>query len=148
MLSLQNEVIYDIQKAKQHIQVAVAWLTDITLLDALINKISFRKDMKIEIIISNHSNNQEDYLKPKYLELINLGAKIKIYGSKTPEEGNFLHCKFYIIDDTFAKSGSFNWSKAARENIECLDEVDCNAKIKLFDKLFKRSNDYVRIVAK
>ena len=47
-----------------------------------------------------------------------------------------MHCKFYIIDDEIAKSGSYNWSKAADNNIECLDKVELESKQKLFKRFY------------
>jgi phosphatidylserine/phosphatidylglycerophosphate/cardiolipin synthase-like enzyme len=56
-----------------------------------------------------------------------------------------MHCKFYIIDDLFSKSGSFNWSFNASNNAECLDEVELNPKLQQFAKLLNNSLDFAFI---
>jgi phosphatidylserine/phosphatidylglycerophosphate/cardiolipin synthase-like enzyme len=142
MNSIKQEIIADIRKAKQSVKVAVAWLTDSDFVAALAQKITKKQDFIIEIVVSGHQDNKEIVLKTKMMALMELGAVVKTYGSANPQDGEFMHCKFYIIDDEFAKSGSYNWSKGAEKNVECLDEVALEPKQKLFRKLFGNGRVY------
>lgn len=142
MNSIKQEIISDIRKAKQSVKVAVAWLTDSDFIGELVKKITKKDDFIIEIVVSGHEDNKETALKAKMVALMELGATVKTYGSANPQDGNFLHCKFYIIDDEFAKSGSYNWSKGAERNEECLDEVALAPKQKQFKKLFGNGRVY------
>jgi phosphatidylserine/phosphatidylglycerophosphate/cardiolipin synthase-like enzyme len=74
--------------------------------------------------------------------LINAGAWVKKAGSKSPEQGNFMHCKFYIVDDTLAKAGSFNWTLNASSNRETLDEVPAEKKIREFESILEESVNF------
>lgn len=145
MNSIKQEIIMDIRQAKRSIKVAVAWLTDIDFINILEQKIAKKQDLIVEIVVSNHKDNKEERLKTKMVSLMEMGAKVKIYGSSNPQEGEFMHCKFYIIDEEFAKSGSYNWSKSAEKNIECLDIVALEPKQKLFRKLIGNGTIYARM---
>lgn len=144
MKSIKSEILSDIKKARYSIKIAVAWLTDIDFIDALSEKIIKDRRMDIRIVVSGHKDNKDFYLKTKLVDLNKMGVKVKTYGSSSPLDGGFMHCKFYIIDEDYSKSGSYNWSKGAEKNIECLDLVDVNDKKKLFLRLFGNGSDYVR----
>jgi len=141
MNSIKQEILSDIRKARENIKIAVAWLTDIDFLNALNSKLK-KKEFSVEIVLSNHEDNKSEFIASKIIELIEQGAIIKTYGSSNPQYGDFLHCKFYIIDNSFAKSGSYNWSKGAEKNIECLDLVDVKSKQMLFRQVFGNGNLY------
>lgn len=145
MSSIKQEIIADIRKTKQSVKIAVAWLTDSDFIDELAQKIRKKEGFVVEIVVSGHQDNKETVLKAKIMALMDIGASVKTYGSANPQDGGFMHCKFYIIDDEFAKSGSYNWSKGAEKNVECLDEVALEPKQKLFRKLFGSGMDYVRL---
>ena len=142
MDNIKQEILTDIRKAKNSVKIAVAWLTDSDFITVLSQKITKNSTFVVEIVLSNHKDNREEILSQKMGALIELGAKIRVFGSFSPQEGNFMHCKFYIVDDEIAKSGSYNWSKAAVSNIECLDKVELESKQKLFKRLMGSSSIY------
>lgn len=145
MNNIKQEILTDIKRAVFSIQIATAWFTDEDFISTLIEKKSRTENLLIEIVLSNHKDNKEFNLKSKFSELIKIGAIIKTYGSNDPQLGGFMHAKFYIIDDSLAKSGSFNWSRGASRNIECLDIVDLKSKQQLFRKIYGNGVSYLKI---
>ncbi len=142
-MTIKAEISHDLLKAKKSIKIAVSWLTDHDLLDILLKTKQNDPSLVVEIVLSAHRDNRKEYVLNKFRELIRQGAKIRTWGSETTEEGNFMHCKFYIIDDEFAKSGSYNWSKNATTNAECLDKVELKPKIQQFSKLINNGATYL-----
>jgi phosphatidylserine/phosphatidylglycerophosphate/cardiolipin synthase-like enzyme len=136
--TFQSDILTDLGSATESIKVAVSWLTDRALLGGLIE--AAERGVKVTVIISNDDLNK--IREKSYSSLINAGGLLKKMGSTSPEEGNFMHCKFYIIDDKLAKSGSYNWTLNGSVNYETLDEVPVDSKIELFDRIFKQSENY------
>ena len=143
MQKIRSEILNDIKSATSSIKIAVSWITDNVLLNALSEKIQHTPNCQLEIIMSNHKDN--DKQKDKFITLARQGAKIYAWGSSNAQTGKFMHCKFYIIDDKTAKSGSYNWSNSARSNAECLDVVDTNKKLILFGMLKRSAKQYIII---
>ncbi len=132
MNNYQEEILNDLQNAKKSIKVAVSWLTDSVLLNALIN--ARYRNIEVNVVLSSNEFNIIRY--EKIQKLIQLGANVRKWGNEDPEVGQFMHYKFYIIDDEFAKSGSYNWSINAITNKEKLDKVDLSKSIKEFNECF------------
>jgi len=145
MNSIKKEILSDIRNARESIKVAIAWLNDLDYIDILQHKVQMNPKVTIEIVLSNHIDNKDENLKKRIIDLMKAGIKIVTFGSESPQLGNFMHCKFYIIDDSFCKSGSFNWTKAAEKNIECLDIVDIQPKLLLFRRLISNGIIYTFI---
>lgn len=145
MNNIKQEIITDINAAEKSIKIAVSWLSDFDLINTLLKSKQANENLKIEIIISDHNDNREQNVKEKLKELLKQGCEIYTWGSKNPQDGNFMHCKFYIIDDKFAKSGSYNWSYNAQRNAECLDEVEVSKKITFFKRLMDKRSTYLII---
>src|SRR4051812_42048843 len=106
MNKIQTEIITDLRSAKKSIKVAVSWLTDILLIKELLAA----RDRGIDVKIVMSSNEFNIIRFELFQKLIDKSAIVNKEGSDEPENGNFMHYKFYIIDDSFAKSGSYNWS--------------------------------------
>jgi phosphatidylserine/phosphatidylglycerophosphate/cardiolipin synthase-like enzyme len=138
MNNIQSEILNDLRLARQSIKVAVSWLTDTLLLNELIAAKNRGVDVKI-IVSSNELNIIRFEL---FQKLIDKGAIVNKEGSEEPEQGNFMHYKFYIIDDKISKSGSYNWSVNALTNREALDNVSVSKKITDFNECLKASVNF------
>jgi phosphatidylserine/phosphatidylglycerophosphate/cardiolipin synthase-like enzyme len=138
MNNIQTEIISDFKSAKQSIKVAVSWLTDQLLINELI--LATQKGITVKVIVSSNELNIIRF--ELFQKLIDLGATVNKEGNEEPEQGKFMHFKFYIIDDNFAKSGSYNFSANAVTNREAMDEVSVTKKINEFDECFKDSVNF------
>lgn len=140
MNNIQSEILNDLKSAKQSIKVAVSWLTDV----ALINELQYACDrgVIIQVVLSNNELNILRF--ELFQKLLNHGADVRKWGNELPEQGEFMHYKFYIIDDKFAKSGSYNWSVNALTNKEALDEVSVSKKKIEFEKCFNQGVNFFK----
>jgi phosphatidylserine/phosphatidylglycerophosphate/cardiolipin synthase-like enzyme len=118
--------------------VAVSWLTDAFLINELID--ARKKGVDVKVIVSSNELNIIRF--ELFQKLIDLGASVNKEGSEDAEKGDFMHYKFYIIDDRLAKSGSYNWSINAATNREALDEVSVSRKLNEFEECFKCSVNF------
>ena len=113
-----RHIIGEIQKATDTIRVAVAWITDNGIIDALAKK--GRQGVKVEILISarmfdeKFKDNQDTIA--KYLFI----SKCKVYkiGAESTDDGPLMHHKFCVVDDHTVISGSYNWTRNATRNDE------------------------------
>jgi phosphatidylserine/phosphatidylglycerophosphate/cardiolipin synthase-like enzyme len=138
MNTIQQEILSDLRTAKKSIKVAVSWLTDTLLINELIN--AKKKGIDVKLILSSNELNIIRF--ELFQQLIDLKANVVKWGNEEPEQGKFMHYKFYIIDDNISKSGSYNWSINAITNKEALDEVAVNKKLREFDSCFKESVNF------
>lgn len=136
--NIQTEIADDIKCAKQSIKIAVSWLTDTLLINELI--CARKRGIDIKIIVSSNELNIIRF--ELFQILLSLGAVVNKEGNKDAEQGNFMHYKFYIVDDKYAKSGSYNWSANATTNKETLDEVSVTKKIKQFNECYESSVNF------
>ncbi|HRK83823.1 MAG TPA: phospholipase D-like domain-containing protein [Saprospiraceae bacterium] len=141
--SIQSEILSDLQSAKKSIKVAVSWLTDTSLIQELIKK--RRQGLDVKILVSANELNVIRF--ELFREIQHLGGFVQKWGNEETSEGGFMHFKFYIIDDSFAKSGSYNWSINATSNAEALDKVDVFKKIKEFQAYFSESVDFFAAIS-
>ena len=114
MNNIQTEISKDIRSARHSIKVAVSWLTDTFLINELID--ARKRGVDVKVIVSSNELNIIRF--ELFQKLIDLGATVNKEGSEDAEQGDFMHYKFYIIDDKLAKSGSYNWSINAVTNRE------------------------------
>lgn len=113
MNSLQKQITEIIDSAENNIQIAVSWFTDETILRKLIEK---APTLNIEILLSADEINllKHDYFR----KLMKLGVNVKKVGSSSPLDGEFMHSKFIIVDNSYAIGGSYNFTANARSNYE------------------------------
>lgn len=110
--NIQAQIIEQLQKAKTHIQVAVAWLTDTEVIKVLHQKTS--EGVKVEIILNNDDINKMRAFELGEMEKV--GAKIYRY---TNDQDGIMHHKFCIIDSQKLLIGSYNWTyNASTKNNE------------------------------
>jgi phosphatidylserine/phosphatidylglycerophosphate/cardiolipin synthase-like enzyme len=138
MNNIQSEILNDLRSARQSIKVAVSWLTD----NLLINELIAARQRGVEVTIIVSSNELNIIRFELFQKLIDLGAIVNKEGSEEPEQGGFMHYKFYIIDEIFAKSGSYNWSVNALTNREALDDVSVSRKLREFNDCYMDSANF------
>lgn len=109
---IQEKIIQGIRDAKYSIWVAVAWVTNQSIIDELCAKKN--KGVNVRLIISEEDNN-----KPFYKQLFNNFDTVVIphFGWK---DWNRMHDKFCIIDFEYVMHGSYNWTNTAEYNHETL----------------------------
>ena len=139
-VSLQNQILEIINSSNSKIQVAVSWFTDETLLRKLISKAPFTK---VEVLTSADEMNllRHDYFR----RLILAGAKVKKVGSTSPLDGDFMHSKFIIVDNTVAYGGSYNFTTNARSNYETFkrwDRSELNGTMNEFNNWMSKGVDF------
>ncbi len=113
MNNYQQEILGIFGTAKKSINLAVSWFTDETLIDALIEK---APNVKVNVLLSADLVNLWRFR--KMAQLSNSGATIRKIGSDNALNGNFMHGKFFLIDDETAFGGSYNFTANARTNNE------------------------------
>lgn len=115
---IKDEIIEQLLKANQSIQVAVAWLTDEDIIRTLTRKAN--SGVNIQVVISESKENFRNI--SKWKDYLRFGGKLYI---ATPK---FLHNKFCIIDSRTIINGSYNWTYFARGNEEniMVHYLDCN----------------------
>jgi len=105
---IKNEIKKSISQAKSELKIAVSWLTDISIFNILLDKLS--QGVNITLITRN------DYLNnhPNALDwnlFILKGGKLYFC-----QPGDMLHYKFCIIDDQLVLMTSQNWTCFAGNN--------------------------------
>ena len=130
--NIQNCLLDELDQAKDTIEIAVAWFTNVTLMDCLLNRLS--KGVKVTIIINNDEINNNDTNKSHLINLLKKGCEI--HWINYPE---LMHQKFCIIDSRIVANGSYNWTYYAechnRENIVFLEDHEI---ITAFKREFER----------
>lgn len=117
--NIQNRIIDYLKSSCSSIYIAMAWLTDMSLFDVLLNKA--KQGIFVDLILQNDDINNQ-YNKAHDL-LISFGGEIH----KISMDGGVMHNKFCIIDEKLVISGSYNWTKKAqsnRENIMIINDKD------------------------
>lgn len=112
--NIHNVIIDHLSNAQQEIIVAVAWFTDQEIYDVLCKKAQL--GIKVSIaLIADDINQRPGGL--NFNRIKNLGATITFIPATNSYEGT-MHHKFCVIDQSTVITGSYNWSKKARENDE------------------------------
>jgi hypothetical protein len=134
---INKAIIDEFSKSNYLIWIAVAWFTDIQIINLLKRKA--KEGVSIELILThdeNNINNQE------LRALMSAGASIFIYG--TESSNDLMHNKFSIIDLKTVITGSYNYSYQAKNNSENIviskDENLANQYSTEFKKLKSISN--------
>ena len=103
--NIKSNIIADLRKAKDEINIAVAWFTNHEFFEILMNKLESGIEVNV-ILINDAINNRIGGL--NWQEFINSGGKL--YFSTYP---NIMHHKFCIIDRKILYNGSYNWTYSA-----------------------------------
>lgn len=110
-----HQVIIDhLKAARSEIVVAVAWFTDRDIFTVLCDKA--RLGVKVSIILIGDQINQASG-RLNFAMLSNLGGQV-VFLAQDAENAPIMHHKFCVIDRSTVITGSYNWSKKARDNDE------------------------------
>ena len=133
---IENEIIFSINSSERRIYIAVAWFTNQTLFDSLLN--AAQRKVEIKVILSNDILNRNEF-GLEFGILANKGAEIRF----AVNNSGTMHHKFCIIDDNVI-SGSYNWTYQANKNDENIivtdDENVVNSFCEQFYKLFSEGS--------
>lgn len=109
--NIASRIECEINRAQKSIYIAVAWFTNKSLFDSLLNKA--KAGCNITIMVSNdeiNTNSQIDF------------SELEKYNAKCFKVGNgekeLMHNKFCVIDYNTVITGSYNWSYKAESNFE------------------------------
>lgn len=104
---IYNNLYQELEAAKKSIFIVVAWFTDVSLLNLLVEK--QKEGIEVSAFVGdNKDNNLIDYT-----VLTNVGGTVtKIKGKGF----GMLHEKYCVIDQTYAFHGSYNWTVNAKNN--------------------------------
>ena len=136
---IEKKVIEYISNANHSIIIAMAWFTNNTIKNCLIDKKRNKPEINIEIVVDKNEINKKYFLdyKSKFDEF---GILIR---EKVDEK--FLHHKFMIIDEYTAITGSYNFSKKAETNLENIVVIESGFISSYYSRIFKfiTTRDYL-----
>lgn len=128
---IREEILKVLDNAESSIQICMAWLTDKVLMQKLLDKLDSGVD--VEICMFDHDSNKRPIADvPDSLEnLKKYWADLKTFQEKNgtlnivPQEIDYVHHKFAVVDGKITITGSYNWTKAAishKENIVIIED--------------------------
>jgi hypothetical protein len=131
---ISRQITEELATADKSLCIAVAWFTNETIFEILLDKI--RKGVDVELIVNNdHINNRQEGL--DFNEFIKVGGKFYF-----ADNSRLMHHKFVIIDSCKLISGSYNWTyNAEYRNNENIVLTDNSTTIEQFSKEFNFLKD-------
>jgi len=133
--SIEKKLLQKVASANKRIYVAVAWFTNQSLFDALINVL--KKGVVVKVIVLDDLLNRNEFGLDFGL-LSSCGAIVRMSKSN---EGT-MHNKFCIIDDQVI-TGSYNWTYRANKNNENIIVVDeqvvLSKYVQEFESIYRKS---------
>ena len=124
-----QEIVSEIDKAKDYVYVAMYYFTSRPIAQALIR--AKDRGVDVKVCLDEEQPNYE-YSKSRFLE--NKGINIKLIGGS-----GIMHNKFCIIDDHITITGSYNWTaRADLENDENLLIIDSPEIAKIYKEQFNK----------
>ncbi len=142
-----NVVLKNIEKAKISIIGAVAWLTNKTIVNALVEKAN--QGILIKFIADRNAENERFRDNNLCFKELNFPV-FYVKSLKKDYWGNdgTMHLKFAVIDSSVVLYGTFNWSEKAAFNNEDIheDNNSCNIQqyIDEFQKLIEEHKCYLK----
>jgi hypothetical protein len=133
--NIAHVILDELSGAKACIKIAVAWITDIEIINQI--ERACKDGIDVEIIISASNINTIVY--PSLMNLYNAGAQILVCGAEDYFDGGIMHHKFCIIDNKKVITGSYNWSNQAKKNYENIVLIEDTDNAKDF------SSDFIKI---
>lgn len=116
--NIAKRLTNDLVSAKTSLSIAIAWFTNESIFDILLEKLA--EGISIDLILINdHINNRSNGLDLN--KFVNCGGKLYFSNG-----GSLMHNKFVIIDNERIITGSYNWTYNAEfrnnENIVLLSD--------------------------
>lgn len=130
---IADRIGLELEQADCSIYIAVAWFTNRTLFDALVEKA--QQGITVQLMLSNDHINQQSHVDYDQLNIGNSAAYLIGDGKQ-----DLMHNKFCIIDNDTVINGSYNWSYKAERNHENIlitkgDSILAEQFIKQFKKI-------------
>jgi hypothetical protein len=116
---IEWEIIKLLRSSRESIRICVAWINRQVYAPVLQDLA--QKGVKVEVIFNNDSTNTNHGLLPSPL--------YDIYPVDTRLTAAFMHNKFCVIDDEIVITGSFNWSRKAKDSFENIVVIRKNYKL-------------------
>ena len=110
---IHTQIIQRLEQAEDDITIAVAWFTDRDIFRVLCRRASNGIPTKLAIL-DDEINLRNSGL--EFNQLIQCGGELFIIPKQS--SNNIMHHKFCVIDRNIVITGSYNWSKRARDNNE------------------------------
>ncbi len=129
--NIRDAILKVLQSSESSIQICMAWFTDNILMQELLNKLD--AGIEVEICMFDHDSNKitKSNIPARLENLIRYKADLKSFQTKNgslniiPQDLDYLHHKFAIIDSKITITGSYNWTFAAishKENIVIIED--------------------------
>jgi phosphatidylserine/phosphatidylglycerophosphate/cardiolipin synthase-like enzyme len=128
---IEKKLIEMICDSNKSIKIAMAWFTSNDLKNCILDKKRQSSKIEIEIVVDDNEINENYFLDytPKFDDL---GIIIKPKVSS-----KFLHNKFMLIDDKTVITGSYNFSKKAKSNLENIVVIQSESLCSYYLRIFK-----------
>ena len=110
--NIQPQILKELHTAKESIYVAVAWFTDPELFQLICTKAA--QGVKVNLLLLNDEINNHENYGLDFGKLGEAGGKVNLIGSTA----EMMHNKFCVIDRSIVITGSYNWTRKARNNDE------------------------------
>ena len=127
---IENEISSSINSAGKRIYIAVAWFTNQSLFESLLN--AAQRKVEIKLILLNDILNRNEF-GLEFGSLANKGVDIRF----AVNNSGTMHNKFCIVDNAVI-SGSYNWTYHANKNDENVIVTDDNNIVNCYCKEFER----------
>jgi hypothetical protein len=126
-----------IESAKNFILVAMAWFTDKSLFEQLVNKAT--NGVQVQVLIHDDDINANAGI--DYSSLVRKNSELILIADKD----RILHYKFCVIDCYTVLHGSYNWTYQAMNNHETLTvtQGDISLAAKFITQFFKLKKSYI-----
>lgn len=128
--NIKDKIIREIKNTNTSISVAVAWISDDDIINALITQAE--KGVVVRILL--HQDSSNDKAINRLRELNNVFINVAI-PSSTRGQG-IMHNKFAVFDNERVITGSYNWSLAAAGHLENIVIIVDEAMAKKFTDKF------------
>ncbi|HDN02093.1 MAG TPA: phospholipase D family protein [Candidatus Bathyarchaeota archaeon] len=124
---VENVIAYWIGRANASIEIAMYTFTSSRLAQSLID--AAKRGVDVKVILEKNNVNQYS----KYVILKSNGVGVQLDGNPS-----LMHNKFCIIDREIVITGSYNWTKSAREeNDENVVLIGCSELADLYHEEFQ-----------
>ena len=112
--NIHKRILKELNQAMFDVTAAIAWFTDKDIYDLLCKKVAQNVRVRV-LLIKDHINTGQYSL--NFNKFKSLGGQA-FFIPDPLRNGVTMHHKFCVIDDKTVVTGSYNWSKRARENYE------------------------------
>jgi tetratricopeptide (TPR) repeat protein len=138
---IQLQILHELRKATSSIHIAVAWFTDPDIFEQLCQKAG--SGIRVGLIVVNDSINRKGGL--RYERLRDLGGIFMMIGDNK-KNSTTMHNKFCVIDGVTVITGSYNWSRKAKQNSENIAVISGHPElaqqfIEEFESILERHSD-------